>query len=467
MTDSSPPKAFISYSWSSPQHEQWVMDLATELVQSGVEVILDKWDLREGGDAIAFMESMVTDDTIKKVLVICDRIYADKADGRAGGVGTETQIISKKVYEKSSQSKYAAVVAERDAEGNAYLPVYLSTRIYIDLSQSDRYAGEFEKLVRWIFDKPLNVKPEIGKAPSYIIDPAATALGTSAAAKRAIDAIRNGKEFARGAIDEYLHLIVENLPRFQVREGDELDDAVLKSIEDFLPARNEYLQVVMTLTQYGSATTNGQLLHRFLESLIRFVDRHDNFRFIVHELFLYTLAILLKAEHLESATYILSQPYFVSGDERGRNSKTVTYEEFRQYVESLERRNRRLNMRRLSLRADLLEQRSKTSGISFESVMQADFICYMRAEVSGNENWYPETLLYVGHHRGPFEVFARASSSAYLIRVLPLLGVKIIGKLTEALEEIRADARSRVPRWEGNTFSPSALVGIDQLGSRP
>ncbi len=39
------PKAFISYCWSSPQHEQWVINLATELRQAGVDIILDKWDL--------------------------------------------------------------------------------------------------------------------------------------------------------------------------------------------------------------------------------------------------------------------------------------------------------------------------------------------------------------------------------------------------------------------------------------
>ncbi len=50
------PKLFMSYSWSSSTHEQWVIDLATELRESGVDVILDKWDLKEGHDAISFME---------------------------------------------------------------------------------------------------------------------------------------------------------------------------------------------------------------------------------------------------------------------------------------------------------------------------------------------------------------------------------------------------------------------------
>jgi len=61
------PKIFISYSWSSAQREQWVLNFATELRDSSVDVILDKWDLKEGNDANAFMEQMVTDPEIKKV----------------------------------------------------------------------------------------------------------------------------------------------------------------------------------------------------------------------------------------------------------------------------------------------------------------------------------------------------------------------------------------------------------------
>ncbi|WP_159688489.1 SEFIR domain-containing protein, partial [Cognatazoarcus halotolerans] len=95
------PKLFMSYSWSSPTHEQWVIDLATELRESGIDVILDKWDLKEGHDAISFMEQMVTNSEIKKVAIVSDQTYAAKADGRAGGVGTETQIISKEVYQGS------------------------------------------------------------------------------------------------------------------------------------------------------------------------------------------------------------------------------------------------------------------------------------------------------------------------------------------------------------------------------
>ena len=164
------PKLFISYSWSSPEHEQWVVDLATELRESGVDVILDKWDLKEGNDAVAFMEQMVTNSEIKKVVIVSDEIYASKADGRSGGVGTETQIISKEVYDNQSQDKFVAVISEKDDNNKPFLPTYYKSRIYIDLSEADKYSENFERLLRWIFDKPLYVKPKLGSTPSFLAE---------------------------------------------------------------------------------------------------------------------------------------------------------------------------------------------------------------------------------------------------------------------------------------------------------
>ena len=104
-TDAQPPRVFISYSWTSDDHTEWVADLAEKLMNDGgVDVVLDQWDLEDGHDVNAFMERMVTDPTIKRVIIISDALYAEKADGRKGGVGTEPQISSKKVYESVDQN---------------------------------------------------------------------------------------------------------------------------------------------------------------------------------------------------------------------------------------------------------------------------------------------------------------------------------------------------------------------------
>ena len=92
-------KVFISYSWSNEEHKEKVIRLAEELVNLGIDVILDEWDLKPGQDKYEFMEQIVTDSSLDKVLIITDRVYAEKANKRQGGVGAETQIITPSLYE--------------------------------------------------------------------------------------------------------------------------------------------------------------------------------------------------------------------------------------------------------------------------------------------------------------------------------------------------------------------------------
>lgn len=165
MQDDKMPKVFISYSWSS---DRLVLELAQRLISHGVDVVLDKWELKEGQDKYAFMERCVNDPDITKVLIICDRVYAQKANNRTGGVGDETVIISGEIYGKMKQEKFIPIIAERDDEGNEYLPAYIKTRIYIDLSDATKYEEQYEKLLRNIYEKPQLVKPKLGKRPEWL-----------------------------------------------------------------------------------------------------------------------------------------------------------------------------------------------------------------------------------------------------------------------------------------------------------
>ena len=470
----------MSYSWSNATHEQWVVDLATELRESGVYVILDKWDLKEGHDSVAFMEKMVTDSEIKKVAIITDETYAAKADGRAGGVGTETQIISKEVYDNQEQDKFVAVVAQKDEQGKPYLPTYYKSRIYIDLSEPDNYGENFEKLIRWIFDKPLYVKPEIGKRPAFLDEKDGVSLGTSPAHKRAVAAIRENKPYAPGALDEYLSTFSENLERFRLQnvEG-EFDDAVVESIEQFLPYRNEAIQLFNTISHYAPTEENILKLHRFFESLIPYMHRpedvrqwsewdFDNFKFIVHELFLYALAILLKSERFQEANLLLTQQYYLSGNSDYGRDVMVSFIKFREHMRSLEHRNDRLKLNRLSVRADMLETRSKSSGIEFRYLMQADFVLFMRAEVESEDfysRWWPETLLYVRRFHSPFEMFARSVSRKYFDKVKCLLAIEKPEDLNNLFDDYK-NGKQQLPRWQFDSFNPAILLGFDQLAKK-
>ena len=477
------PKLFISYSWTSPEHQQWVIDFATNLRECGIDVILDKWDLREGHDAYAFMEKMVTDPEIKKVVLICDRNYAEKSDERRGGVGTETQIISPQIYAKADQDKFVAVVRERDDSDEPYLPTYYNSRIYIDLSDEDLFSTNFEQLLRWIYDKPLYIKPDLGKKPAFLNDAPESSLGTSVAFRRALDAIKNDKNYSSGALTEYFDILIQNLEQLRLTSDDEkFDDKVVESIDQFLPYRNEAIEIFLAVAQYKNTRETHQQLHRFIEGLIpyRYPPENigsyrewdfDNFLFIVHELFLYLIASLIKYECFDGASYLMRHHYYFPNNRIYKNNM-IPFSDIYHFMESLDYRNKQLNPGRLSIRADMLKNRCNLSNIPFLQLMQADFVLYIRdclnviREKNKYQHWWPDTLVY--HSRGGvFEIFARSQSGEYFERIKCLFDIESKTDFDPLMEAYRQE-QLRIPRWDHfHTFSPDVLMGKEQLATKP
>jgi len=468
-------RSFISYSWSNATHENWVLALATELRNSGVDVILDKWDLKEGHDAIAFMEEMVNNPEIKKVIIISDKKYADKANGRDGGVGTETQIISKEIYDNVKQDKFVAVVAEKDENGKPYLPTYYKSRIYIDLSESEKYADNFEILLRWIFDMPLHKKPSLGQKPAFLNEKGSIELGTSFTQKRLISAIKENKEILNGALSEYLTMYSENFEKLRIVKPDkkEYDELIFEMIDSFKPYKNEFLQVIFNFSQYGINENINSSLHRFFESLIHYLSNSENnrvytdwdfdvYKFIIRELFLNTIAILLKYEKFESVGYLLSHKYYLNNN-LGYGETLTSFTIFENHLNSFDYRIQRLSLRRLSLRADLLKERSENSGIDFRYIMQADFTLFINTELNNKfGRWWPDTLIYSSHTYNAFEVFARAQSKTYFDKMKCILNVDSIEQVNLLLKDYKENKRN-APRWEFHSFDPEILIGIEKL----
>jgi hypothetical protein len=479
-----PPKLFISYSWTTPDHEAWVLRLASDLRENAVDVVLDKWDLREGHDSHAFMEQMVTDKAITKVLLICDRAYSEKADGRAGGVGTETQIISPELYAKRDQDKFVAVVTERDEKGDAYLPAYYKSRIYIDLSDPSGFADNFEKLLRWVYDKPLHVKPELGKVPHFLSKDDAVSLGTASQLRRAVEAIRGGRDNWYGVTTEYLEIFAENLERFRLgNQVGERDEQLLQNISAFMPCRNELLELFFVLGRYKENEQTPELLHKFFERLFPYLDRpeyvtswnsgdFDNFRFIVHELFLYAIAILVVCEKFNVVASFLRRQFYVPIPERSDTDGMVSFARFYRRIVLLDHRNQRLNLRSPSLHAELLEQRSHNSGVPFRQLMQADFILFIRDSLERLKDadirhaWSPQTLVYAERQYVAFELFARSQSKSYFTRLRPMLNCSSKAEV-DSLVLAFNDGRLQIPKWNFTSISPAFLMGYDKLESRP
>ena len=165
------PKVFISYAWGSEEYQNKVLAFVTQLRGDGIDTVFDKWDLTEGNDTNAYMERCVNDPSITNVLVLIDPVYAQKADDHSGGVGTETQIISAKIYQEVTQDKFIPVIMERDENGSVCKPTYLQGRLHFDLSLEEGYDNTYQRLVKKLYGEEVYAKPELGKKPLWVSKP--------------------------------------------------------------------------------------------------------------------------------------------------------------------------------------------------------------------------------------------------------------------------------------------------------
>src|SRR5713101_3784811 len=99
------PTAFVSYSWDSDEHRDWVLEFATRLRGDGVETVLDQWHLVPGDQLPAFMEKAVRESDY--VLIVCTPRYRGRSERRVGGVGYEGDIITGQVLATRNQRKFS------------------------------------------------------------------------------------------------------------------------------------------------------------------------------------------------------------------------------------------------------------------------------------------------------------------------------------------------------------------------
>lgn len=102
------PTVFVSYSHDSELHKDWVLQLATRLRSNGVDILLDRWNLKLGQDLPSFMERGLS--SPNRVICICSETYVEKANNGKGGVGYEKQIITAELLADLNTSWIVPVV---------------------------------------------------------------------------------------------------------------------------------------------------------------------------------------------------------------------------------------------------------------------------------------------------------------------------------------------------------------------
>jgi hypothetical protein len=483
-------RIFISYSWTSNDYVERVRELAEELGNHGMDVELDQWSLKEGDDKFHYMELMVNDPTIDKVLILLDKKYKEKADGREGGVGTEATIMTPKVYadvvEKRGKQKFIPVIMERDPDtGKEFVPAFLDGRKYTDLSDSEHYAEKFEELVRAIHNKPLHRKPLAGKIPNYLLADETARTGTGGRGRRASEFLANNNPQALNAVKDYFSLVIENLNVFDFPTDVTLInfELVLGKIQELAPIRDEVVDCFVAIARYRDDPAFYEEIRNFFEQLLVYFEFRnagdsnntwaaDHYKFLGHELFLYAVAASLKFQRFSQLNELTEQGYFCAGSLFPSAGNTLLpFMKFNTYSEALSNYNRSLRRQYLSYDPYLINQRATRQDITFESLMQADFFLYTLFEIdeasetpSGFFNWYPSTLTFAEHRYSAFEIFSRSQSRRFFERFRV--------SLRNSTKEFLIDLFNRISASKEHSYNSfrrklPTLTRVDLIATRP
>ena len=417
------PKVFISYSWSSQEYKDSVKNWVDRLINDGIEVVFDVYDLQEGHDIFAFMEKMVTDESVTHVLVFSDRSYMEKANSRKAGVGTESQIFSKKIYENIGQSKFLPIVCEFNEMMEPCLPTFLRSRRYIDFSSDELVNKNWEGLIRALYGQPIHKKPAQGEPPIYITDDSSPQPTSAEFKYKELEhAVLEGKPAVARYRTKFLDACIDFADSLRVRvppESAMTVDGVIEDCGKLKPIRNLIVDWVLLETSSKYKEQFDNVLIEFLERLrelklpTRELDQWQNNWFSAHivfvyETFLYIIAALLKTNSYEILHEIFSTHYF--SPEAGRHG-SQEYDTFRCFWGSSDFLKQNLTSQYrselYSPEAELINRQADRSDIPFESIADAEGLVVFMA-ILRNIYWYPGTLSYVIYsHKFSFIVRAK------------------------------------------------------------
>lgn len=458
------PKAFLSYSWTSLVHQQFVRKCAERLIADGVDVVLDIYDLKEGHDKHHFMERMVVDPSVTHVLLFCDKAYSEKADSRKSGVGTESQIVSKKIYEAVEQSKFIPLACEFNERGDPYLPTFLQSRIWIDFSSQEAVNANWEKLIRSLYGKPLHVKPELGQAPSYIsVENVAPSNPASAKFQSLRQAILDERKSVKLQRRDFLDSCFAYAEQFRVRgQPDQatLGQKILADCDSLVPIRDLLVDWILLESEARPSIEFIDAVIKMFERIREFKSRpneitswqdswFDAQKLFGYEVFLYTIAALLKAESYDCLHAIFHGHYLTPINDRYGKEEFEKFSTFYAYSEILNPVLSPPGQKLHSAAAELLKRHATRADLPFSQIIQADVLTLMVAFALPDTRWYPQTLYYSSHGRD-FPFFVRAAQHGHFLNLAKIVGISDADDLRNAVKA--GHERLGTERWNNFYF---------------
>lgn len=467
-------QVFISYSWTVQKR---VIELADRLIDNGIEVIIDVYDLKEGQDKFVFMEQAVHNKDIDRVLIISDRAYTDKANNRTGGVGDETVIITQEIYHKTKQEKFIPIVFERDENNNPYLPIYLKSRIYIDLSTEDElYESEYEKLVRNIYEKPLYRKKALGPKPEWVENETVNFSNLRSLIKK-FDINREiNPSRAQFFLKKFNTEFVIAAKQFNLPKDKPKEETIIDVINETKVLRDLFVDFCENIISQGLYI--GDCFSAFIEYLYNALHDTSNLQsysesdfelydFMIWELFISATAIMLYYEKYSDIYSMLNRSYFLKGPYLSNRIEAYNYFRFRKHLSILEEKCKMIDYKRITMAGHILVHRERKPILTKQSISNADIVLYQLGSIlmppeGLPSSWFPTTYIF---HENEQLIWKKLCSRSYCFKIAPLFGVKTVEEIKELIIMSKRNRRIGYNRAFDNAPEIYHSIDTEHIGT--
>lgn len=156
-------KVFISYSWDSDSHKEWVLYLVNELRKNGIDAEADVFETQLKSVSLPqMMVNKVRDSNF--VIIVLTEGYANKADKSLGGVGFESQLMLPLLMENPDK---LICIMRHQGDYSKVFPFQLKGQYAIDFSNEKDYEEKLKDLIYRIYGQARYYKEPLGKSPEF------------------------------------------------------------------------------------------------------------------------------------------------------------------------------------------------------------------------------------------------------------------------------------------------------------
>lgn len=155
------PKVFVTYSWDSSSHQEWVRGLVNTLrTTDGINATFDKHIIQQG---TINLNRMMVDNIYENdfIVIVLTENYAKKANEELGGVGVESNYLMNILNDPKKKDKII-ILNKHDGNSKSTIPNFLDGYNYIDISDEEFKTG-YDKLVYQIHGIDQFEIPKLGK----------------------------------------------------------------------------------------------------------------------------------------------------------------------------------------------------------------------------------------------------------------------------------------------------------------